>query len=81
MSTNYYRKRLRNLPKSRHWPVLKKLSTTLLTICSISTFLSAQFNPTIRTGRPGQSIGPYTVGREVFQVQTGMGYKQGERVG
>ncbi len=31
----------------------------------------AQFNETIRTGRPGQAIGPYSVGRSVFQTQTG----------
>lgn len=34
--------------------------------------LCAQYNPTIRTARPGQSIGPFTVGKNIFQVQTGV---------
>jgi hypothetical protein len=33
--------------------------------------LMAQFNETIRTGRPGQAIGPFAVGKNVFQSQTG----------
>jgi len=32
---------------------------------------TAQYNPTIRSARPGQSVGPFTVGQNVFQVQTG----------
>jgi hypothetical protein len=32
----------------------------------------AQYAETIRTGRPGQAIGPYVVGAHVFQVQTGV---------
>lgn len=31
----------------------------------------AQFNETIRTGRPGQAIGAFTVGKGVLQVQSG----------
>jgi len=31
-----------------------------------------QYNETIRSGRPGQSIGPFTVGKGIFQIQTGM---------
>lgn len=34
----------------------------------------AQFNETIRTGRPGQSIGAFTVGHGIFQVQSGIDY-------
>ncbi len=34
----------------------------------------AQFNEIIRSGRPGQSIGPYTVGRQIFQIQSGVDY-------
>lgn len=30
-----------------------------------------QFNETIRTGRPGQSIGAFTLGKSIFQVQSG----------
>ena len=32
----------------------------------------AQYGKTIRTGRPGSAIGPFTVGRKVFQVQAGI---------
>ena len=54
---------------------MKKLIVIALT--TLSCFqLSAQFNSTIRTGRPGQSIGAYTVGRQVFQVQTGVDVNQ-----
>jgi hypothetical protein len=35
---------------------------------------SAQFHETIRTGRPGQSIGTYAVGRGLFQLQSGIDY-------
>jgi hypothetical protein len=34
----------------------------------------AQFNETIRTGRPGQAIGPFAVGKYVFQSQTGVDF-------
>lgn len=34
--------------------------------------VKAQFNETIRTGRPGQAIGPFAVGSYVFQTQTGI---------
>lgn len=41
-------------------------------ILSISSH--AQFNETIRTGRPGQAIGAFTVGQGIFQVQSGFDY-------
>lgn len=31
-----------------------------------------QYNETIRSGRPGQSIGPFTVGKGIFQIQSGI---------
>lgn len=34
----------------------------------------SQFNETIRTGRPGQAIGAFTVGKGIFQVQSGFDY-------
>lgn len=40
----------------------------------ICIYASAQFNETIRTGRPGQAIGAFTVGQGVFQVQSGFDY-------
>lgn len=44
----------------------------------LSVVSYGQYNETIRSGRPGQSIGPFTVGKGIFQIQTGMdvfGYK------
>lgn len=45
-----------------------------LIITAIIFFTSsvyAQTAPSIRTGRPGQSINPYTVGDKILQLQTG----------
>ena len=36
----------------------------------------AQYAETIRSGRPGQSIGPFTTGARVLQVQAGVDYGQ-----
>lgn len=36
--------------------------------------VNAQYNKTIRSGRPGQAIGPFTVGKGVFQTQTGIDF-------
>lgn len=43
------------------------LSTFVFSLLSVE----AQYNETIRSGRPGQSIGPYTVGKNVIQIQAG----------
>ncbi|MEM1328451.1 MAG: transporter [Bacteroidota bacterium] len=40
--------------------------------CQVS--LSAQFAENIRSGRPGQGIGAYTLGAKVFQLQSGVNY-------
>lgn len=32
----------------------------------------AQYSATIQSGRPGQSIGPFTVGKDIFQIQSGV---------
>lgn len=42
----------------------------LLLTCS----LQGQFGETIRSGRPGQAIGPFTVGKHVLQVQSGVNF-------
>lgn len=42
----------------------------------ISFCASAQYHSTIRSGRPGQSIGPFTTGNNVFQVQSGIAFQQ-----
>lgn len=48
-----------------------KYTLALFALCVTGYTAHAQFNETIRTGRPGQAIGPYSVGRSVFQTQTG----------
>lgn len=50
-----------------------KKGLTLLLIILIPQ-LKAQYNKTIRTGRPGQAIGPFTVGKNILQFQQGLEY-------
>lgn len=45
-----------------------------LFIYLLSFTVYGQYNETIRTGRPGQSIGPFTTGKGIFQIQSGMDY-------
>lgn len=51
---------------------------TVLIILLIATGFHAfgQYNETIRTARPGQSFGPFTTGKKIFQVQTGFNINQ-----
>lgn len=37
-----------------------------------------QYNETIRSGRPGQSIGPFTVGKSILQIQSGIDFQSFE---
>jgi hypothetical protein len=46
----------------------------------LSGMMQAQFYETINSGRPGQSVGAYTVGKGIFQIQSGFdqfGYTDG----
>lgn len=52
---------------------MKKLLLVLISILPL-TQVTAQFNETIRTGRPGQAIGAFTVGTNIFQIQSGFDY-------
>lgn len=52
---------------------MKKILGFIFLIVTSNVVL-AQFNETIRTGRPGQAIGPFTVGKSVFQTQTGFDF-------
>jgi len=45
------------------------LSVVLVLITGVTSY--AQYGESIRSGRPGQAIGPFTVGTRVFQVQAG----------
>jgi hypothetical protein len=53
---------------------MSRLIKVLLFVSGLMlSFVSyGQYNETIRSGRPGQSIGPFTVGKGIFQIQTGM---------
>lgn len=51
----------------------------LLIILMASTTAQAQFYETIRSGRPGQSIGASTVGKHIFQMQSGVDHFGFER--
>ena len=45
----------------------------IILLSLILTFnLFSQTHPTIRTGRPGQSIGPFVLGTKIFQLQSGI---------
>jgi len=51
---------------------MKKFVFLVISLVPISLF--AQYGESIRTGRPGQAIGAYSVGKNVFQVQSGLTY-------
>ncbi|TAH41470.1 MAG: transporter [Bacteroidetes bacterium] len=50
---------------------IRKISISLFLILSIDS-ANAQFNESIRTGRPGQADDPFAVGTNVFQTETGL---------
>ncbi len=53
----------------------KKQGFTLIFFFILSiNFSYSQFSETIRTGRPGQAIGAFTVGKKVLQFQQGFDY-------
>ncbi len=52
----------------KHWRHV--FSVLFISLLSVTVF--GQYNETIRTGRPGQSIGPFTTGKNIFQIQSGM---------
>ena len=52
---------------------MRRFSIAILMLLS-PCILWGQYNETIRTGRPGQAIGAYTVGKNVFQLQSGFTY-------
>ncbi len=50
----------------------------LLLLLLVTSALKAQYGESIRSGRPGQAIGPFTVGKYVFQVQSGVTFGREE---
>lgn len=53
----------------------------IICFCSLPLSSFSQFSETIRTGRPGQSIGAYTVGKNVLQFQQGVDYFSSDQQG
>ncbi|MEQ9167983.1 MAG: transporter [Fulvivirga sp.] len=53
-----------------HKPQLKIISILYLLFLCFSA--KAQYNETIRTARPGKSVGPFTTGKSIFQIQSGL---------
>lgn len=53
----------------RHTTIVIFLALMLLHLVSFG-----QYNETIRSGRPGQSIGPFTVGQGILQIQSGIDF-------
>jgi Putative MetA-pathway of phenol degradation len=52
----------------------KHVGLLLFQLLFLSGVVNAQFYETIRSGRPGQSIGASTMGKNVFQIQSGVDY-------
>jgi len=50
---------------------MHKIIFISILITSLSKNAASQFNETIRTGRPGQAIGPFATGKRIIQIQTG----------
>ena len=56
-------------------PAMLILMKRIFIVSLLSLFLQnaqGQFNETVRTDRPGQAIGPFSVGKLIFQTQTGI---------
>lgn len=72
------------LTKKKFWSFLRRVRcltcgmnpTRILTLLFVlfGTVLQAQFGESIRTGRPGQSIGTFALGGKTLQFQTGYNY-------
>ena len=52
-----------------------KLVLKTLLLLLFSTNIQAQYTDIINSNRPGASVGAYSVGKNVFQIETGLGYK------
>ncbi len=65
---------------------MTKYLAAFVVIIFLTNTAQAQFNATIRSDRPGQSVGPFSVGKCVFQTETGLDFggfneKQGNFLG
>lgn len=50
-------------------------------ILHLALLSAAQYNESIRTGRPGQSIGPFVVGNHILQFQQGVDWQRSGTAG
>lgn len=55
---------------------MKKI--VILILVFLPLFVFGQYGKTIRTGRPGQAIGGFALGKNVFQLQSGYNFNQVE---
>jgi len=55
---------------------MKKRNLLLFGFLVVAVAAKAQYNETIRSGRPGQAIVPFTVGKGVFQNQSGIQFRE-----
>lgn len=55
---------------------MKHTLLLIIATLAISYSASAQFAETIRSGRPGQAIGPFSLGAKTVQIQTGLSYQK-----
>lgn len=55
---------------------MKNSLFTLFLLLASTLYTFGQYGETIRTGRPGQAIGAFSVGKKVLQVQSGIYYNQ-----
>jgi len=51
---------------------MKKIIVAILFLFFINEQLYSQYSETIRTARPGASVGPFTTGQNIFQIQSGI---------
>lgn len=54
--------------------LLRLISKIILMLILCQTKLTAQHNETLRSDRPGQANSPYAVGKNSFQIQTGIDF-------
>lgn len=54
-------------------------NAVLLILTFLPLFAFGQYGKTIRTGRPGQAIGGFALGKDVFQLQSGYNFNQIEK--
>ncbi|MEM7110167.1 MAG: transporter [Bacteroidota bacterium] len=55
---------------------MKNYIISIFLVFVTSHLTHAQYSETIRTARPGQAVGPFTTGKYVFQVQSGVTYSE-----